>query len=48
MFAEWVTEGAAFGVKAFVAVVVFALCCAAVVGLLGLGSRIIKEWDDAK
>ena len=48
MFAEWVTEGAAFGIKAFFALGVFALICAAVVGLLGLGSRIMGEWDDAK
>lgn len=33
-FAEWVAVGAAFGFKAFFAVVVFLLCCATVLGLL--------------
>lgn len=35
-FAEWVAVGAAFGFKAFFAVVVFLLCCATVLGLLTL------------
>jgi hypothetical protein len=34
MFSEWVTAGAAFGIKAFFAVVVFLLCCATVLGVL--------------
>jgi hypothetical protein len=33
-FAEWVAAGAAFGIKAFFAVFVFALCCATVLGIL--------------
>ncbi len=35
-FAEWVTVGAAFGIKAFFAVLVFLLCCGVVLGLLAL------------
>ncbi len=46
-FYEWVAEGAAFGIKAFFALIIFAMLCAAVVGLLGLGARLIKEADDA-
>lgn len=33
-FADWVAAGAAFGFKAFFAVVVFLLCCATVLGVL--------------
>lgn len=33
-FAEWVAAGAAFGFKAFFAVLVFFLCCATVLGVL--------------
>lgn len=33
-FAEWVAAGAAFGFKAFFAVLVFILCSATVLGLL--------------
>ena len=43
MFYEWVSEGAAFGVKAFFAVVIFGLCCAAVVGLIALVGMVIGE-----
>ena len=39
-FADWVTEGAAFGIKAFFAVFVFALVCLAVLGLLSLIARV--------
>lgn len=35
-FAEWVAAGAAFGFKAFFAVVVFLLCVCTVFGLLTL------------
>jgi hypothetical protein len=35
-FYEWVAQGAAFGIKAFFAVFVFALVCLAVLGLLSL------------
>ena len=48
MFADWVTDGAAFGIKAFFALGVFALICAAVVGLVSLGVRFYGWWDDAK
>ena len=33
MFAKWVAAGAAFGIKAFFAVFVFALCCGVILGL---------------
>jgi hypothetical protein len=33
-FADWVTEGAAFGIKAFFAVLVFLLCCCTVLWVL--------------
>ncbi len=41
-FYEWVAEGAAFGVKAFCAVAVFALICAALYALLLLGFSAIE------
>lgn len=41
MFYEWVAEGAAFGIKAFFALVVFALFVGAVVGVLGIGAKIM-------
>jgi hypothetical protein len=47
VFSDWVTAGAAFGVKAFAALAGFALICGALLGLLMLGVRIIKEADDA-
>lgn len=47
VFSDWVTEGAAFGVKAFAALAVFALICGALLGFVSLGVRIIKEADDA-
>jgi hypothetical protein len=34
MITEWIAEGSAFGIKAFFAVIVFALCCATVLGIL--------------
>ena len=39
-FAEWVAAGAAFGIKAFFAVFVFALCCCPVLGVLAIVARI--------
>ena len=39
-FAEWVAAGAAFGIKAFFAVFVFALCCCTVLGVLAIVARI--------
>jgi len=48
-FYEWVAEGAAFGVKAFCAVAVFALICAALYALLLLGISAIEGSErDAK
>ena len=48
-FYEWVAEGAAFGVKAFCAVAVFALICAALYALLLLGFSAIEGSEhDAK
>lgn len=40
-FAEWVSAGAAFGIKAFFAVVVFLLCCAAVFGVVAALASVI-------
>ena len=45
-FAEWVAAGAAFGIKAFFAVVVFLLCCGIVLGLLGLMARFFGGDED--
>jgi hypothetical protein len=42
MFYEWVAEGAAFGIKAFSALFVFALICAACLGIWGLLSYAVK------
>ena len=36
MFYEWVAAGAAFGIKAFFAVVVFFLIAGGLIGLVGL------------
>lgn len=45
-FAEWVAAGAAFGFKAFFAVLVFLLCCAMVLGVLALvGSLVGGDGD---
>lgn len=41
MFYEWVSDGAAFGIKAFVALVVFALLCAAIYGLMVVGGYVV-------
>lgn len=41
MFYEWVSDGAAFGIKAFVALVVFALLCAAIYGLIVVGGYVV-------
>ena len=45
MFHEWVAHGAEIGTVAFFALVVFALFCAAVLGLIWIFSRIFKEDD---
>lgn len=36
MLSEWIIEGVAFGVKAFMAVAIFLLCGGAVAGVLAL------------
>ena len=45
-FAEWVAAGAAFGFKAFFAVVVFLLCCATVLGILTAIASVFGGRDD--
>ena len=37
---DWIAAGAAFGIKAFFAVVVFALCALAVLGLVGVLAKV--------
>lgn len=46
MFAEWVTTGAAIGIKAFFAVFVFLLCCGVILGLFGLISSFFGGDED--
>ena len=48
MFAQWVTTGVQFGVTAFFAVLVFALCCAVGLGILGMFGLIGKWLQDAE
>lgn len=36
MISEWILEGAAFGIKAFMAVMVFLLCFSAIAGVVAL------------
>lgn len=48
MFAEWVTEGAAFGIKAFIALAVFIAFGAGFIGLLGLGAKLMGGNDGEK
>jgi hypothetical protein len=45
-FADWVAAGAAFGIKAFFAVFVFALCCATVLGILSVLISIFGGQDN--
>ena len=45
-FAEWVAAGAAFGFKAFFAVVVFMLCCATVLGVVTALAGLFGGHDD--
>lgn len=45
-FADWVTIGASIGIKGFFAVAVFLAFCAAIAGLIGIFSSIVKEADD--
>lgn len=42
MFYKWVAAGAMFGIEAFFAVFTFLLFCAAVIGLLGIGAKIVE------
>lgn len=42
VFSDWVAEGAAFGIKAFSALFVFGLFCAAAFGVLSLMSYAVK------
>ena len=42
MFIEWVSAGAIFGVKAFFAIIAFALCAAAVLGVIMMVTAIVK------
>lgn len=48
MLSDWVTAGAAFGVKAFAAIVTFGLLCAAVVGLLSIGGMLMGGEKSAR
>ena len=45
-FAECVADGAAFGIKAFFAVFVFALCCATVLGILTAIASVFGGHED--
>ena len=45
-FAEWVAAGAAFGFKAFFAVLVFLLCCATVMGVLTAIASVFGGCED--
>lgn len=45
-FAEWVAVGASIGFKAFFAVVVFLLCCATVLGVVAMLSRVFGGDDE--
>ena len=45
-FAEWVAAGAAFGIEAFCAVVVFLLCVCTVLGLLTVFASVFGGRED--
>lgn len=45
-FAEWVAAGAAFGFKAFFAVLVFLLCCVTVVSVVTMLAGLFGGRDD--
>lgn len=47
MFAEWVTAGVEFGIKAFFAVLTFGTAWAAVLGVIGLFAGVFGGRDDA-
>lgn len=46
MFASWVARGAEIGTVAFFALAVFLMFCAAILAVLGLGAKLLKENDD--
>jgi hypothetical protein len=46
MFAEWFAEGAAFGFRAFFAVLVFVLCSVIALMLFGLVASFFGNSDD--
>ena len=46
MFAEWISNGAIFGIEAFFAVFTFLMFCGAVLGILGILARIIGHGGD--
>ena len=46
MFAEWFAEGAAFGFRAFFAVLVFVLCSGIALMLFGLIASFFGDSDD--
>ena len=46
MLGEWVTRGVGAGVTIFCAVFTVAVIAAVLLGLLGIGVRILKEVDD--
>ena len=48
MFAEWVTQGVAFGVKAFFAVFIFAIICILIYGFIALVGAFMGGGADAK
>ena len=41
MFYEWISAGAIFGIEAFFAIFTFLLFCAAVLGLMAVGQKIM-------
>lgn len=45
MFAQWIAAGAAFGIQAFFAVLVFALCAGVVLGLLAALGALYRRDD---
>lgn len=48
MFYEWVSAGAIFGIKAFFALVAFALCAGVVLLVLTLIGSMVREIDNGK
>ena len=46
MFYEWVSDGAIFGIKAFFAIMSFALCAGVILMVLCLIGSVIRELDN--